>query len=277
MNKPVAPGRIRWAIICLALAATGAVPAAAVASSQRVEVIVQMDAGRSAAAGKAAARAEGGKVTGELPIINGFAAKLPAGSVDELEAADGVKVVTVDNAVKPQGISLSRIQTAYPASVDAPQVWNNPIADVSGRGVGVAVIDTGIAGQMPDFRASGSSSSRVVANAVTNPDARTPGDAFGHGTHVAGIIAGNGWNRSYTDPLRGRYVGIAPEANLISVKVSDDQASNADGDDSRPACGRRGWSRRWRPRARTRCPRRGSPASRRRCPCRSRPRRRPGR
>ncbi len=223
MNKTVAPGRIRWAILCLALAAAGAVPAAAAASSQRVEVIVQMDAGRSAATGKSAVRAEGGKVTGELPIINGFAAKLPADAVDELEAADGVKVVTVDNAVEPQGISLSRIQTAYPASVDAPQVWNNPIADVSGRGVGVAVIDTGIAGQMPDFRASGSSSSRVIANAVTNPDARTPGDAFGHGTHVAGIIAGNGWNRSYTDLLRGRYVGIAPEANLISVKVSDDE------------------------------------------------------
>ncbi len=89
-------------------------------------------------------------------------------------------------------------------------MWNNPIADVSGRGVGVAVIDTGIAGGMPDFRASGSSSSRVIANAVTNPDARTPGDAYGHGTHVAGIIAGNGWNRSYTDPLRGRTSASRP-------------------------------------------------------------------
>src|SRR5918994_2153120 len=223
MNKPVAPGRIRWAVTCLALAASALVPTVAEASSQRVEVIVQMEAGRAAASGKAAVRAEGGKVTGELEIINGFAAELPAGAVDELRDADGVKAVTVDNAVKPQGISLSRLQTAYPASVDAPQVWNNPIADVSGRGVGVAVIDTGIAGGMPDFRASGSSASRVVANAVTNPDARTPGDAYGHGTHVAGIIAGNGWNRSYTDPLRGKYVGIAPEANLISVKVSDDQ------------------------------------------------------
>src|SRR5215208_7724422 len=75
---------------------------------------------------------------------------------------------------------------------------------------------------MPDFRATGTSSSRVIANAVTNPDAQTPGDAYGHGTHVAGIIAGNSWNRSVSDGLRGKYVGIAPEANLISVKVSDD-------------------------------------------------------
>ena len=87
MNKPVAPGRIRWAILCLALAAGGALPATAGAGASRVEVIVQMDAGRSAAAGKAAVRAEGGKVTGNLPIINGFAANLPAGAVDELEAA----------------------------------------------------------------------------------------------------------------------------------------------------------------------------------------------
>ena len=221
MNKPVAPGRIRWAILCLALAASGALPATAGADASRVEVIVQVDAGSSAAAAKAEVRADGGKVTGDLPIINGFAAKLSQDAADRLADADGVKAVTVDAAVKPQGVSLSRLQSAYPASVDAPQLWNYS-TNVTGSGVGVAVIDTGIAGQMPDFKAAGSSSSRVIANAVTNPDARTPGDAYGHGTHVAGIIAGNGWHRSWSDPLRGKYVGIAPDANLISVKVSDD-------------------------------------------------------
>ena len=223
MNKPIAPGRIRWAVAWLAIAAATLVPAAAEAREQRVEVIVQMDAGHRAAEGKAAVRAAGGEVTGDLPIINGFAAELAPGAAGALEAADGVKAVTVDNAVKPQGVSLSRLQTAYPASVDAPQLWNYSTS-VTGAGVGVAVIDTGIAGGMPDFRVSSSNTtSRVVANAVTNPDARTPGDAYGHGTHVAGIIAGDGWSRSWNDPLRGRYVGIAPDANLISVKVSDDQ------------------------------------------------------
>jgi serine protease AprX len=222
MNNPVAPGRIRWAVLCLALGASGLLPTVAEARAQRVEAIVQMLPGESVSAGKSAARAQGGKVTGDLPIINGFAAELPADAVEALGDADGVKAVTVDNAVKPQGVSLTRLQTAYPASVDAPQLWNYATS-VTGKGVGVAVIDTGIAGGMPDFRATGTTSSRVIANAVTNPDARTPGDAYGHGTHVAGIIGGNGWNRSFTDPLRGKYVGIAPEANLISVKVSDDQ------------------------------------------------------
>jgi serine protease AprX len=47
-------------------------------------------------------------------------------------------------------------------------------------------------------------------------------DTYGHGTHVAGIIAGNGENRDPSDPLRGKFAGVAPDANLISVKVSDD-------------------------------------------------------
>src|SRR5215204_3235773 len=157
MNKPVAPGRIRWAVVCLALAASGALPAAAGATSSPVEVIVQVDAGRSAASAKAEVRADGGKVTGDLEIINGFAAKLSQDAADHLADADGVKAVTVDAAVKPQGISPSRLQTAYPASVDAPQLWNY---NVTGKGVGVAVIDTGIAGQLQDFRSQASTTSR---------------------------------------------------------------------------------------------------------------------
>jgi serine protease AprX len=86
----------------------------------------------------------------------------------------------------------------------------------------VAVVDTGIAGNHPDFRVSQSDrTSRVVATAVTNPAARDAGDTYGHGTHVAGLIAGNGTNRDAGDPLFGRYAGVAPDANLISVKVDD--------------------------------------------------------
>ena len=132
-TAPDPSGRIRWAVVALVASIFAAVPAAAPAA-ERVEVIVQMDAGRSAATGKSAVRAAGGKVTGELPIVNGFAAELSAGAVDRLEDAEGVKAVTVDNAVEPQGISLSRLQTAYPASVDAPQLWNNALADVTADG-----------------------------------------------------------------------------------------------------------------------------------------------
>jgi serine protease AprX len=60
----------------------------------------------------------------------------------------------------------------------------------------------------------------VIVSAVDNPHATTAADGYGHGTDVAGIIAGNGNNRS--DALRGEYVGVAPNANLISIKVSDE-------------------------------------------------------
>src|SRR6185503_1392804 len=67
------------------------------------------------------------------------------------------------------------------------------------------------------------STSRVVATATTNPYATSDNDSYGHGTHVAGIIAGNGGNRPSSDPLDGDYVGVAPDANLISVKVADEK------------------------------------------------------
>ena len=88
----------------------------------------------------------------------------------------------------------------------------------------MAVIDTGIAGTLPDFRISQTNgTSRVVATVATNPYATGDNDSYGHGTHVAGIIAGNGGNRPDSDPLHGNYVGVAPDANLISVKVADEK------------------------------------------------------
>jgi serine protease AprX len=56
---------------------------------------------------------------------------------------------------------------------------------------------------------------------VTNPYATDANDGYGHGTHVAGIIAGNSSNRVTSSTLYGDYIGIAPEANLISVKADD--------------------------------------------------------
>jgi serine protease AprX len=78
---------------------------------------------------------------------------------------------------------------------------------------------------MPDFR-DASGQSRIVANVVTSPGAATAGDGFGHGTHVAGIIAGNSLNRATNDPAYGRYLGVAPEANLVAIKASDDAGNS---------------------------------------------------
>jgi serine protease AprX len=133
-------------------------------------------------------------------------------SAGEEPVTDGIGGEPATGQLDPSGV-----RTAYPYSVLAPQAWES----ATGSGVGVAVIDTGIDGTLPDFR-DATGASRVVASVVTNPDATTAADSYGHGTHVAGIIAGNGRNRTASDPVAGRYVGIAPEAALISVKVGDD-------------------------------------------------------
>ena len=100
----------------------------------------------------------------------------------------------------------------------APQSWSL----ATGEGVGVAVIDTGIDGELSDFADEGGES-RVVASLVTNPDAKTAADTYGHGTHVAGIIGGDSTRRDYGDPSWGKYIGVAPRANLIAIKASDDE------------------------------------------------------
>jgi serine protease AprX len=215
-------GRLRASLIGIILLALAAA-APAQAADRAATHIVQLERGVSLAQGRSLVRAAGGQVTGTVPIIRGVAARLPAGARSALVRDERVKAVSVNARARSQGdlLDTSRLATVYPRSVYAVSSW--PAA--TGAGVGVAVIDTGLDGRMPDF-AAGDGSSRVVASAVTNPDATTALDTYGHGTHVAGIIAGNGTNRLASDPVAGKYVGIAPKANLIAVKASDD-AGNA--------------------------------------------------
>jgi serine protease AprX len=156
-------------------------------------------------------------VFGQLHIIPALAVKLSAAQARALSGNADVHAVSLNAAIKgsvlggsPSGVSAANLLTTYPQTLNAPSLWNNGF---TGQGIGVAVIDTGIAGDLSDF-SDGSGGSRVVETAITNPAATTAYDTFGHGTVVAGIIAGNGSN--------GQYIGVAPRANLISIKASDE-------------------------------------------------------
>jgi serine protease AprX len=194
-----------------------------------VEVIVQF-AGRAAfAQGRTVLAVSGAKVTRDLHIINAYGARLSAGAAQRLAANPLVRDVTLNHAVKTSNAEADATGTSFLESTGVDKIWDG-IGNYpgSGRGVTVAVIDTGIAGSHPDFRTSPrDGTSRVIASAVTNPDATTEDDTYGHGTHVAGLIGGNSRNRPAGDPLRGKYMGAAPNANLVSVKVSDDQGATS--------------------------------------------------
>ena len=94
----------------------------------------------------------------------------------------------------------------YLNTLNVQPVWD---MGLQGQGVAVAVIDSGISPNL-DF------GDRLVAQVSFNTDAQTPNDINGHGTHVAGIIGGNGANSN------GLYQGVAPQVDLIGLKVSDD-------------------------------------------------------
>lgn len=201
----------------------------AAAGGSRSEVIVQVRPEASVRSVRAAVRRLGGDVTSRtLPVVNGFAARMPPAATRALAARDDVRAVSPNGDVEQrQFIPTTLLRTAYPGAVQADKVWN-AYAPATGKGIGVAVIDTGIDGALPDFRISPDDpSSRVIASAVVNPGATSAGDGNGHGTHVAGLIAGNGAARAAADPLSGAYIGVAPEANLISVKVSDDAGATS--------------------------------------------------
>jgi len=213
---------MRLTIKTLVAAAAATLGLAAPAPAASSEHIVRFDDGLSPAAQQAVVQGAGGKVTRDLHIIDGVGARLSDAAARRLAADSRVASIVADSPVQLSStvIDSSVLGTAFNASMRTDKLWT---LGGTGKGVTVAVVDTGIAGNLPDFQVSRTdTTSRVIASVVTNPEATTATDTFGHGTHVAGLIAGNGSNRSPDDPQYGKYAGTAPDANLVSIKVSDD-------------------------------------------------------
>ncbi|OLF12040.1 hypothetical protein BLA60_08410 [Actinophytocola xinjiangensis] len=111
----------------------------------------------------------------------------------------GLAKVWMDRRVTP---TLDRST----AQIGAPEAWRG---GYDGKGVKVAVLDTGLDFDHPDFEG------RVIASENFTVDASIH-DGFGHGTHVASIVAGSG------KASDGRYRGVAPGASLMIGKVLRD-------------------------------------------------------
>src|SRR5207244_8716030 len=94
--------------------------------------------------------------------------------------------------------------------------------------IGVAVIDSGV-GTVDDLNSDGNSNpSRVVYSQSFVPGDASTADAYGHGTHVAGIVAGNAYDSTSLQNYLYVYRGIARRANIISLRVLDGTGASVD-------------------------------------------------
>jgi len=102
-------------------------------------------------------------------------------------------------------------------------------AAYDGTGVGVAILDSGLRAAQDQLQNSAGTASRILylGNFVTTQNQKTTNDLYGHGTHVAGIIGSDG-SRSIGANFTYWIRGIAPNANLISLRVLDSTGSGQD-------------------------------------------------
>jgi serine protease AprX len=199
----------------------------------------------------------GGAVSKVFSNVQGIAATVPGSAVSSLAADPDVAYISVDRPV------ASRTAWYDAEPINAPSVWTTGL---DGTGIGIAVIDSGINATMADlgnaqptkssggpwlpspwlpnpwlpvpsppngWQTGGGGNNRVVFahNFLTNSSWRqsNTNDQYGHGTHVAGIIGGNGamsTGQQYTRTFKG----IAPNANLIDLQVLDQNGQGMESD-----------------------------------------------
>ena len=202
---------VRRSLVTLAclLAATGIAAAAEVLRLDPVllgpassgdgvaRVIVQTRPGADA---EALVRACGGHPGLHFQTLSAQVADVPHRCLASLARHPDVRAVSADRAVH------GALQTSVRTSVGA--AWVGDRLGFDGTGIGVAIIDSGVAAWHDDL-----SNGRVVHFADFVKRETQPYDDYGHGTHVAGIIAGNGQNSG------GVRRGIAPGAHLIVLKA----------------------------------------------------------
>ena len=137
-------------------------------------------------------------------VFNGLSVRIPPRLVPYIEKLPFVKRVVPDVKVK------ALLKDSLPL-IGLDKVWK--IKNLTGRNITIAVIDTGIDYNHPDLKNCYAGGYDFVNND------NDPYDDNGHGTHVCGIIAGNG-SRS-----NGTYRGIAPNARLYVYKALDEHGS----------------------------------------------------
>jgi serine protease AprX len=165
----------------------------------------------------------GGSVGTQLPIIDGFSAEVPRRSVASLSAHAAIDSITPNVALELQGgeyAAGSDVGSMHTTNrlIGATAYWAKGF---TGSGVDVAIIDSGVS-PVQGLNGSG----KVVRGPDLSFESQAPNlrylDTFGHGTFMAGLIAGHdtGAKVNPGQAVRG-YSGVAPGARIVSIKVAN--------------------------------------------------------
>ncbi len=176
----------------------------------------------------------GGAVLENLEIIGGFAATVPASMVDTLATDPSVSAVTPNAGLQlsaagweDSSILNGMDPKTHPGSlyevnsyIKSRNMWNY----ATGAGIDIALIDSGVA-PVNGLTAPG----KVVNGPDLSFESQNPDfaylDTFGHGTHLAGIIAGRDdevpASSNYAGISADYFIGVAPDARIVSLKVAD--------------------------------------------------------
>jgi serine protease AprX len=156
--------------------------------------------------------------------IRAVHASLPLRDVEALESDPSVVYISPDRTVSSAANwgsqnNGSSLLDMVGWTANAPSAWS---AGLDGSGVGVAIIDSGVT-QKDDLMTANGSASRIVYSQSFVPG-QDPTDLYGHGTHVSGIVGGNGADSSGNAAIQ-TFRGIAPNVNIIDLKVLDQTGS----------------------------------------------------
>src|SRR5438874_1776312 len=180
-------------------------------NTDTVKVIVQLRAPMSSSL-NSLLNSNGVHIRKSMQSLGAHAVDMPASIVDTVAAFDEVSFVSFDRPTQSMG------HLSATTGADAVRTTNGiNVSGVDGTGIGIAVLDSGIYASHIDFLDK-SNNVRVVYSQDFTGENRVD-DPYGHGSHVAAIAAGSG------RVSNAAYLGIAPNANLINLRVLNSQGT----------------------------------------------------
>jgi serine protease AprX len=195
--------------------------------SRLVSVIVREEPGAGDAAERQIQYA-GGTVQRHIGIIHGFVARVPEGSITSLSRAPGIHSITLNRRVHLQSSGFDAKHEAgsmynVARAINADHLWKK---GYTGSGVGVALIDSGVV-PVPGLTVPGKVVNGADLSFESPADNLRHLDTYGHGTHMAGIIAGRDSSVASGDEkkAKGEFVGVAPGAHILNVKIANAQGA----------------------------------------------------